>query len=518
MSTFVLLLDWEGFERDKFVHTVLEDNLLPKFLVNCRWFAGKARKNWRLKVANVVRMDYEDFQFFYVLLDVKYPEGEIETYLLPLSFVESGSQEIDDSAIISEATLDDKEGFLIEATHDQLFRRAIFYNILDENTKNQINGDKLCFVKGLGLSDLDTKISFLPEIDSSNSAFVFDGKYFFKLYRKLFDQTNPEVEMVQYITQNSDFEHIPRFCGSITWVRKENPDVTFGMMVTIIENEKDNWSKTGDYLNDFMFSFVGGNFTVKENVFEKVALLGLRTAQMHHSLFAIHGQEDFRAEHFDRPYRRHIHQKVETLLEHRYNLLTENYLQLEEQAQTLAWKFMESKDLIIDFIDQILTRPIDSFRIRIHGDFHLGQVLVCKDDLVIIDFEGEPESSISNRKIKHSSLKDVAGMIRSYHYAVSAKLFNSPETMELDESVLQRATERWYKLMRDTYLEEYLNFFGPLHPLLKNSNEVNYLLQFHLLEKAVYELGYEINYRPTWVKIPLKGIVDVINEIEKMNR
>jgi maltose alpha-D-glucosyltransferase/alpha-amylase len=204
-------------------------------------------------------------------------------------------------------------------------------------------------------------------------------------------------------------------------------DITFGLLVEVISNEKDNWSKTGDYLNEFMFAFVDGNFQVKENVFEKVALLGVRTAQMHDALFNIHSDEGFRAEHFDRRYRRFIHQKVEDLLEQRYDLLTDNYLSLDEQSQVLAWKFMEAKDLILDFVDQILTRPIESFRTRIHGDYHLGQVLVCEEDLFIIDFEGEPESSISSRKVKHSPLKDVAGMIRSYHYAVSAKLFNSPK-------------------------------------------------------------------------------------------
>ena len=141
------------------------------------------------------------------------------------------------------------------------------------------------------------------------------------------------------------------------------------------------------------------NFQIKENVFEKVGLLGIRTAEMHNALFAIYGDEGFRAENFDRPYRRFIHQKVENLIEQMYTLLTDHYLQLDEQAQVLAWKFMESKDLVFDFVDQILTRPIASFRIRVHGDYHLGQILVCKEDFVIIDFEGEPERKISNRKI-----------------------------------------------------------------------------------------------------------------------
>jgi maltokinase len=518
MSKFVLALDWEGFEKDKYVHTVLEDNLLPNFLKTCRWFAGKARNNWRLKVAQIVRMDYQDLQFFYAMLDTKYAEGDIETYLLPLSFVATGSQELDPRGLICEATLDDAEGYLIDAVFDLKFREAIYHHIFKDNVIVQKNRDSLIFTKGKGLIHENIKTSHLPNIDSSNTAFVFEDKYFFKLYRKLFSETNPEVELVQFITQNSDFSNIPRFCGSITWQRNEESDITFGLMVEVIDNEKDNWSKTGDYLNDFMFAFVDGNFQVKENVFDQVALLGIRTAQMHEALFTNHGEDSFRADPFDRTYRRFIHQKVENLIDQRYALLTDNYLLLDEEAQKLAWKFMESKDLIIDFVDQILTKPIDSFRIRIHGDYHLGQVLVNKDDLIIIDFEGEPESTISTRKIKHSPLKDVAGMIRSYHYAVSAKLFNAPETQTLDEKVLQRACDRWYKLMRDTFLEEYLNYFGPLHPLLKSNNEINYLLQFHLLEKSVYELGYEINYRPSWVKIPLKGIVDVILEIEKLKR
>ncbi len=177
--------------------------------------------------------------------------------------------------------------------------------------------------------------------------------------------------------------------------------------------------------------------------------------------------------------------------------------------------------MIDAFIADFRTRSLGSLRIRIHGDYHLGQVLAVSspatgDDFVMIDFEGEPESSITERKIKHSPLKDVAGMIRSYHYAVSAKLFNSVETEELDPDYLQRVSDRWFYLIRDTFMNAYFDTFGAPHPLFKNSNEINFLLLVYLLEKAVYELGYEISYRPTWVKIPLKGIIDVVREIEKI--
>jgi maltokinase len=515
---YTLAIDWNGFEKDKFTHSILEDNILKGYINQCRWFAGKARKIEQLKVRNAVHFPIRDGHSYYLIFESKYQEGDTEQYLLPISFIEDGTQEVSPKGYICKATMDDKSGALVDAIYDEKFRMALYDSCLVSSQIKQKNNDMLSFVRGKALVDESVTSSILPNIDSSNSAMVFGEKYFLKLYRKLFSETNPEVEMVEFITQNSDFANIPRFAGSLTWNRKSEADVTFGMMVEVIQNEKDDWSKTGDYLNDFIEAFVDGNFQIKENVFDKVALLARRTAEMHLALYAERAEELFRAEPFDRPYRRYVHQKVEDLLERRYALLTDNYLKLDEQAQALAWVFMESKDLIIEFFDQILARQLDSLRTRIHGDYHLGQVLVTGEDLTIIDFEGEPESSISSRKIKHSPLKDVAGMIRSYHYAVSAKLFNAPETNSLDANTLQRAADRWYKLIKDTYLEEYFNVFGSPHPLFKNNNEINYLLLFHLLEKAIYELGYEVNYRPTWVKIPLRGIVEVIREIEKLKR
>jgi len=518
-ALFNLSLDWEGFERDKYVHTVLEDNLLPNFIQKCRWFAGKARTLVSLKIKDAVRLSWQDRTYFFVIFESKYTEGEAENYLLPVSFISSQeSDQLAEEGIIVAATLEDQEGFLVDATYDPTFRYALFEHIGKNTQEKQKNGYAIELHRGKAYVELPEVVSYLPVIDSSNTAFIYSDTFFFKLYRKLFSETNPEVEMVEYITQNSGFQHIPRFAGSVTWRRHDRPHVTFGMMVEVIENEKDDWSKTGDYLNDFIHAFVEGDFQIREKVFDQVTLLAQRTAQMHEALFSTRGTEDFRADPFDRSYRRFIHQKVESLIENRYQLLTDHYMDLDPRAQKLAWTFMESKDLIIDFVDQILTRPLESYRTRVHGDYHLGQVLVCQDDLKIIDFEGEPESSITHRKIKHSPLKDVAGMIRSYHYAVSAKLFHAGETAGKAEQELERAAERWYRLIRDTYLSEYLGYFGPGHLLFKNNNEINYLLQFHLLEKSVYELGYEINYRPSWVRIPLKGIVEVIREIEKLKR
>lgn len=447
------------------------------------------------------------------IIESRYSDGEPEQYLLPLSFITDPITRgnIPEKGLITEATFDTQAGWLVDAIYDENFRNLLYHNILANQTQGVVT-----FQKGRGLVASDTVTSRVLPVDSSNSALVFNEMYFMKLYRKLFTLTNPEVEMVAFLTETGGFEAIPAYAGSFTWHQPEQGDITLGMMQRMVANDKDSWAMTGDYLNDFLYAVPNRVFMVKEDVFEKVALLGQRTAEMHLALYSKTDDPAFQSEPFTDEYRTFLAGRFTDLLDRRYELLVNKYGQLDEQAQRLAWVFMEAKEMIDDFVADFKKRELGSCRIRIHGDYHLGQVLATQNDYVVIDFEGEPESTIAERKIKHSPLKDVAGMIRSYHYAVSAKLFNSSETQGIDPDKLQVVSDRWYKLIRDTYLDAYLGTFGSPHPMFYDNGEINYLLLIYLLEKAVYELGYEISYRPSWVKIPLKGIVDVISEIEKL--
>lgn len=521
---------WSGAITDADFWASLAQTLLPPYANTCRWFAGKAREQTGFAVQTVHGLPLTDGDVAYLLiLEATYATGPPESYLLPLSFATDRAShtlpfrlsDVPAKGRIGDATLGGRVGTLIDAIYDERFRQALFTAIQQNQTVVQTSG-QLLFRRGNGLADNDGELdSRVLPVDSSNSAMTFGGKYFLKLYRKLFRETNPEVDMVQFLTDESHFVHIPAFGGSIVWQRDAIPDVTLGMMQRLVASDTDSWVQTGDYLNDFLYAVPQRIFSVREDVFEQVELLAKRTGEMHCALYKPNGNPAFAAEPFTDDYRDFLIRRFEDLLERRYALLIDNYTKLDPQAQRLAWVFMEAKEMIETFIADFRTRPLGSLRTRIHGDYHLGQVLTVtgddgEDDFIIIDFEGEPESSISERKIKHSPLKDVAGMIRSYHYAVSAKLFNSAETESLDPDYLQRVSDRWFNVIRDTFLNAYFEVFGAPHPLFKNNNEINFLLLIYLLEKAVYELGYEISYRPSWVKIPLKGIIDVVSEIEKI--
>lgn len=512
---------WKDIQNDTELLKDFESGFLPPYINTCRWFAGKARLQEKFTIKYSMEIPIKDSVAFLFIVEVRYGDGEIESYLLPISFIESThTQNIAPKGIITFAYINEKRGFVVDAIYDERFQQVLFSQLTQSENISQKENGKIEFNRGKGLSDEDinTPISsrVLP-VDSSNSALTFGNKYFLKLYRKLFEETNPEVDMVEFITNNSDFAYIPAYAGSIVWKREGKPNITLGMMQRMVENEADSWVQMGKQLDTFVEAFKEKTFSIKENVFDQVELLAKRTAEMHLALYAPEADKMFAPEPFNDNYRQFIHKRLSDLLEKRYTLLIDNYTKITDPVtRKLAWDFMESKELIDEFAKDILTKDIDSQRIRIHGDYHLGQVLATKNDYIIIDFEGEPESTITDRKIKHSPLKDVAGMIRSYHYAISAKMFNDSDTAKLDTLRVQTAADRWYKLIQQTFMEKYLETFGNPHPLFNNNNEINFLMLIYLLEKAVYELGYEISYRPDWVKIPLKGIVNVIREIEKL--
>jgi trehalose synthase-fused probable maltokinase len=513
---------WMEFADDEKAIAFLEENVFYDYMRKCRWFAGKARMIKFLKVQQLLNIPIEDSVAYLVILHVGYTYGDEEKYAMPVSFLTDDYEllgQVNPKAFIAKITVEGKPGWLIDAIYDFRFQTRLFENIWDDAKTKQETG-ALSYHKGKGLAATDENLGYLctiPDLEQSNSSLIYGNKYFFKLYRKLFREVNPEVEMLQFLTEKGGFKNIPAYCGSLTYDRPGIPPVTLGLMMQKVASKSDSWVSTGDDLNNFLFMFVDKLFGIQDEVFEKVELLGKRTAEMHLALLSDKKNKEFKPEKFDAKYVEFIQKHLNNLLNKRITLLKENYSRLDKNAKELADDFINSESVIRYFFEKIGSNDLKSSRIRIHGDYHLGQVLFTGTDYLVIDFEGEPESSITDRKIKHSPLKDVAGMIRSFHYAVCAKLYFSSETRGVNPLRLQKAADRWYRLITDAYLDAYMQTMGNISAIFGNRTELNFLLQLHLLEKSVYELGYELNGRPDWIRIPLKGIQQVLFEIEKFN-
>ena len=201
-----------------------------------------------------------------------------------------------------------------------------------------------------------------------------------------------------------------------------------------------------------------------------------------------------------------------------FQLLKKNLKQIPTKTYPLAIKLIQQESTLINYLNIFKKQKISTLKIRCHGDYHLGQLLITQKDLYIIDFEGEPMRSIQERRQKNSPLRDVAGMIRSFHYASCSYLFNPTKQKNIspDETLkIEQNAHYWYQQISSTFLKTYLNYSQKSSFLPHNKKIISILLNIYLLEKAIYELSYELNNRPTWVEIPIKGLLEILKQQPK---
>jgi maltose alpha-D-glucosyltransferase/alpha-amylase len=242
---------------------------------------------------------------------------------------------------------------------------------------------------------------------------------------------------------------------------------------------------------------------IGDEFYNRIILLGKRTAEMHMAMAADTNTPEFAPEKITRDYQRSLYSSLCSLLEDRFSLLEESLPSLNQSTRGLAKEVLLLRDPILESFEEMHTTKLSAQKIRIHGDYHLGQVLWTGKDFIIIDFEGEPAFSFTERRSKKSPFKDVAGMMRSFHYAAYARILLDDRYRDYDAKILEKAAEQWQHYASRFFLGAYMEHFG-LGTNLSGENRI--LIRTFLLEKAIYELGYELNARPDWVNVPLKGI------------
>lgn len=528
--------NWPGFLEEHDFRALFTAEILPAYLKKCRWFAGKARKLKDIRIKETIRFTTGVHTVLILIIDAYYRSGKLEQYLLPVVWTEQEPESPEKSVLYR-----NENGYLVDAIYDAAFRAGIF-TAMYQQKKIKDGPHKLIFEKGSAFEPFDLNqpvASKVTSFDQSNTSLFFGERYFFKFYRKLFRDTNPDLEAVRFLCEQGGFTHVPTYAASISLKTGNRAEITLGMMQKRVESEGEVWH----WLQDAMTSYLRSGGIQKlqasqggvdclalenlleaagtavaqlpEKVVKTVALLGRRTAEMHNALATTTRDKNFAAVSFDHAYAMWLSHHFDQLLEKRQTLLADNYGKLQGQARELADGFRQNIDLIREYFESVQNLDAQSLRIRIHGDYHLGQVLIHQGDFIILDFEGEPESSITDRKVRHSPLKDVAGMMRSFHYAAYVALIFGPmaQSGEINLGNREEIAERWYQWIAATYLHHYFNTIDRVRFKLTDPAETNQLLQLHLLEKAVYELGYELNGRPDWVIIPLQGIHQILRKI-----
>lgn len=514
------------------------EKVLLKYMMGTRWYAAKTQQVKTIKIEQ--QMPFEMGQgetVFFVTIEVNFAAGFTEYYFITLGFIDHQIQ-IDPKGVISQTSLGEHKGQIIDALYHEPFRKALYEQLISQKTLTD-GTTKLLFERGKALrSSPAYESSQVMGFDQSNTSIEYNGQYFFKIYRRLFQDANPDLELTKFLSEEGTFSNSPKYGGSISWIKNEFATLSIGIMQEKVANKGEAWNHTLEMVKGFFerveatdanisdiqdipsFSFKEPKelksdlrLLIGDDVISKIELMAQRIGEMHISLFGNRIDTKFTPTAFNGDYTVWLKNRIIYQLNARFILVEENLDKLKGLAKEYAQMFIENRiNITSQFLAFEETR-LNSCRIRIHGDLHLGQILMTPDeDFYIIDYEGEPESTIRDRKVKQTPLKDVAGMLRSFHYAVYAVLFDPKAKFKHSQEALFEAGEKYYRAISAIFLNKYISTAMSENLDIGYESEIRYLLKYHLLEKAVYEIGYELKARPDWAVIPLTGIKQILED------
>jgi maltose alpha-D-glucosyltransferase/alpha-amylase len=520
--------------------------ILPQYLRSRRWFGGKARPIQSVQITESVQVQVANGgpEAHLLLVRAGYLEGEPETYLLTIA-VASGrqadrvNQEMANS-IIATVRGGERNGHcvLYDATRDKKFAASLLDSIGRRKRFKGSAGEIAASPTEVFRSirgDAGSELEPSPmSIDQSNSSVSYGDRLILKLFRRPDQGLNPDLEIGRVLTQGSSGVQVPPVAGYLEYRSDRREPMTLGILQGYVPNEGDAWNYTLDNLSSYFERALSNPPDVSSIVprddavslaqrdiprvvsdligpyLQSVALLGQRTGELHLALASSSASPAFQPEPFTGLYQRSIYQSNRGLMAAVFPALKRRAETLRDGVREDATAVLALEDEALRRFQLILGRQLSGMRIRCHGDYHLGQVLFTGKDFVIIDFEGEPAKPLTQRRLKRSPLIDVAGMLRSFSYAADTALFNElargsvpPErTPELD--VWARA---WHSWVSAAFLKNYLEIMRTSRLLPESLEDFSLLLSVLLLEKALYEVNYEMNNRPEWLRIPLRGVL-----------
>ena len=526
----------------------LLEEVLPPWLAGQRWFAGKARAVVGAQVVEVVPMGTPPDRVLVALVRVDHAEGEPDTYLVPLALAAGdAATEVERTApqaIIARLAGHGGSGGPA-LLHDALVSRRFGRMLLDaigRRRRFRGPGAEIAGVPTPALRELGGLARPAPEpepvrAEQSNSSIRYGERFILKVFRRVEQGENPELELGRSLSR-ARFPHVAPLAGHLEWRRGPGPAATVAVLFGMVPAQADAWEVTLDALSRFFERALTIPGPAPElppdaaagldgeppeipaaareamgTYLDSARLLGLRTGQMHGALAAAPGP--LAAEPPPPHHGRSLHQTLHATVQQTLELLRGRLPTLGADAQAAARRLLERAPELRARARAVAQVTGAADRIRLHGDYHLGQVLFTGKDFVIVDFEGEPARPLGERRLKRSALRDVAGMLRSFDYAAAFALHDEATPVRTEDVPrLLPWARAWTRAVSARFLAGYRDGAGEASFLPRDPAATRVLLQHYLLEKALYELRYELNHRPGWVQVPLTGLLDLLDAPE----
>lgn len=533
LPTLVLFDGWRSFFRDRVVpwriamaekvRTQLEEDALPHFVATQRWHGAKGEALRRVAISDYAEWGDENNKWLVALFRIESAAAEPIVCFLPLALAwENGDEERLHAMLpttVAKVRQQAQVGILADAFADDAFCRALVQAIGARQTLPCEQGSIRFSPTGAFAALAGEASANLPVrpsgMQGSNTAVVLGEQLFLKGYRRLQIGTHPELEIGRFLTEVAKFPNTVPVAGAVEYQASDGSNMTLALLQGYVENQGDCWSYTLDYLGRFLEECraagvpPGPAAQAHGAYLVLMRTLGQRTGELHNALGTATGDPAFDPEPATTTDFAAWTQQVQAEATATLDLLERRQAGLAETVRETAQTLLARRNALAERLQACISGQVKAVKTRYHGDYHLGQVLLTQNDFVFIDFEGEPARPLAERRHKHSPLRDVAGMLRSFNYAAHAALAHVGAERPEDLA-------RFEPLVRDWETEVGRVFLAAYDEAVRSSGlfathaSLRGLLDLFLLEKALYEVRYELDHRPDWVVIPLRGILALL--------
>ncbi|HZU36003.1 MAG TPA: putative maltokinase, partial [Gemmataceae bacterium] len=542
---------WENVLRGK-ARLALE-SILPGYLMTRHWFGGRLRLVQTARILDAVPIPFDSATGYLALVQVQYKEEDVELYLLSLAFAPvnrqatPGEQARDSHHQGAIARLhlrhtphdgEAEEGTLYEPVGEAAFSRALLEAVARgrrfKGSMGEVQGVRTTDIRNLwepGQPVPDATVMGGPR---TNTSLAFGNRWLLKVFRRIEEGINPELEIGRFLTEQTSFRNVSPTAGALHYQSGRSDSLTLGILHDFIPNEGTAWQYTVETLgryferaltereraNDLIVPAVQLVQLIDAEIapqaveligsyLESARLLGQRTAELHLALASVPTDPAFAPEPMTTLYQRSLYQSLRSQTRQTLEMLRRRMPQLPEEVRAMAQRLVSHEEDILSRSRVVYERKIHAARIRVHGDYHLTQVLYTGRDFVIIGFEGETHRPISQRRLKRSPLRDVANMLRSFHYATLSALTGGRFRQE-DIPVLQPWVPFWYRWVWVVFLKAYFKTAGDSALLPAAAEERALLLGFYIFKRGINELRYDMLNFPERIRIPVEGLLQMV--------
>jgi maltose alpha-D-glucosyltransferase/alpha-amylase len=517
----------------------LLEEILPPFLETRRWFMGRGRPVSAVRVREAVSLGDATV----LLVEVDY-EDDLETYLLPVMLVQD-SRFVPPQALVATVRLPEGEARLVDALEESRAARALLVATLAGVTAAGREGEIRAAPinaplpeRGPGAAPVEEPVpegemrNIAPEHGSA--ALQYGDRYLLKVYRKVEEGISPELEMGCFLEKRAP-GLVPRLAGAIEYRRNRQPPITLAVLQHYVPNEGVAWTQAREELRRFYERVLARHRDAAPpalptgSLVEVAALeaptlvreemgsylfsagqIGQRTAELHLALASAPDERAFAPEPYSALDLRSKYQSLRNLIGKTLRLLRQMLPGLPEDLQEEGRRLLEAESSLLRGFSTVLSQRLTARRIRVHGDYHLGQVLFTGKDYVIIDFEGSRDRTLPERRRKRSALVDVAGMVRSFQFAAFNVLLDSSVVRDEDRAVLAPWAQLWHTWAGASFLKSYLDTAQGAPFVPSNPEQVGAVLRTFIAERAFFEVRTTLETHPERLRVPLYGLVRLL--------